>query len=172
MFLPTFSMVMYLLILSSFCEPYVRGPKLRSFLMHGPLEWSLVVRTALEMKSFGKFPEVPVTKIRVSAPVPYKNPTVSYFQHSCCRGPVASPLQPTPTPQPLPSQNQRKTKGQKLKGKVVLALFHTFWHFPHFSHFFRSFSEFFLQDVFLELRGFTTVLAQRDEKIIKKIKKN
>ena len=29
-----------------------------------------------ETKSFGYFPEVPVTKIRVSAPAPYKNPTV------------------------------------------------------------------------------------------------
>ena len=27
-------------------------------------------------KSFGYFPEVPVTKIRVSAPAPYKNPTI------------------------------------------------------------------------------------------------
>ena len=29
-----------------------------------------------ETKSFGYIPEVPVTKIRVSAPAPYKNPTV------------------------------------------------------------------------------------------------
>ena len=33
-----------------------------------------------ETKSFGYFPEVPVTKIRVSAPAPYKNPTVTKFQ--------------------------------------------------------------------------------------------
>ena len=63
---------------------------------------------------------------------------------------------------------QRKTKDQQLKGKIVSALFHTFWHFP--THF-HTFSEFFLQDFFLELRGFTTVLAQRDEKRIKEIKK-
>ena len=41
--------------------------------------------------------------------------------------------------------NQRKTKGQQLKGKIVSALFHTFWHF----------SELFLQDL---------ELVQRDEK--------
>ena len=32
-----------------------------------------------ETKIFGYFPEVPVTKIRVSAPAPYKNPTVCPF---------------------------------------------------------------------------------------------
>ena len=63
---------------------------------------------------------------------------------------------------------QRKTKGQQLKVKIVSALFHPFWHF---STHFHTFSEFFLQDDFLELRGFTTVLLQRDEKIIKKNKK-
>ena len=31
-----------------------------------------------ETKSFGYFPEVPVTKIRVLAPAPYKNPTVKF----------------------------------------------------------------------------------------------
>ena len=35
---------------------------------------------------------------------------------------------------------QRKTKGQQLKGKIVSALFHTFWHF---STLFHTFSEFF-----------------------------
>ena len=30
-------------------------------------------------KIFGYFPEVPVTKIRVSAPAPYKNPTVIFL---------------------------------------------------------------------------------------------
>ena len=33
--------------------------------------------------------------------------------------------------------HQRKTKGQQLKGKIVSALFHTFWHF---STLFQSFS--------------------------------
>ena len=56
---------------------------------------------------------------------------------------------------------QRKTKGQQLKGKIVLALFHTFWHFSTLFTLFQSFSEFFLQDFFLELRGFTAVLVQR-----------
>ena len=51
---------------------------------------------------------------------------------------------------------QRKTKGQQLKGKIVSALFHTFRHFSTFS--------------LLELRGFTTVLSQRDEKRIKEEK--
>ena len=32
-----------------------------------------------ETKSFGYFPEVPVTKIRVSAPAPYKDPTVKRY---------------------------------------------------------------------------------------------
>ena len=45
----------------------------------------------------------------------------------------------------------------------------------HFFALFQSesFSDFFLQDSFLELelRGFTTVLVQRDEKIIKENKK-
>ena len=59
-----------------------------------------------------------------------------------------------------------KTKGQ-LKDKGVSALFHTFWHF---STHFHTFSEFFLQSLFLELRGFTTVLVKRDEKRIKENK--
>ena len=140
----------------------------------------------------------------------------------------------------LEGLNQRKTKGQQLKGKIVSALFHTFWHFsigtgkrghyerglfageisriskisrfsrisrkwsesPFFSTvwgfsrnsriskfsrisrkwtflkrplfqktpfsepdstlftLFQSYSEFFLQDFFLELRGFTAVFVQ------------
>ena len=72
----------------------------------------------------------------------------------------------------LAASYQRKTKGQQLKGKIVSALFHTFWHFStHFHTFFQSFSEFFLQDFFLELRSFTTVSVQRDEKRIKENKK-
>ena len=64
---------------------------------------------------------------------------------------------------------QRKSfsRGQQLKGKILLALFHTFWQFSTHFHNFQSFSEFFLQDFFLELRRFTTVLVQGDEKIIK-----
>ena len=51
-------------------------------------------------------------------------------------------------------------------------IFALFGAFPHiFSHFIQSFSELFLQDFFLELRGFTTVLVQRDEKRIKDNKK-
>ena len=57
---------------------------------------------------------------------------------------------------PESRKNQRKTKGQQLKGKIVSALFGTF---PHTFTLFQSFSEFFLQDIFLELRGFPTVLV-------------
>ena len=66
---------------------------------------------------------------------------------------------------------QIKTKGQQLQGKIVSSLFHTFWHF---STHFRTFSEFlrvFPPGVFFELRGFTTVFVQRDEKRIKENKK-
>ena len=67
--------------------------------------------------------------------------------------------------------NQRKTKGQQPKGKIIPALFHTFSHFSTHLHTFQSFSEFFLQDFFLELSSFTTVLGQRDEKRRKENKK-
>ena len=68
--------------------------------------------------------------------------------------------------------NQRKTKGQQLKGKIVSALFSHFLALFHTVFtLFQSFSEFFLEDFFLELRGFTTVLVQRDEKRIKDNKK-
>ena len=63
------------------------------------------------------------------------------------------------------NKNQRATtKGQNGLG--------TFSHFfGHFSTHFQSFSEFFLQDIFLELRSFTTVVFQRDEKRPKEEKK-
>ena len=39
------------------------------------------------------------------------------------------------------AQTQRKTQGQQLKGKIVSALFHTFWHFStHFRTLFHTFS--------------------------------
>ena len=60
-----------------------------------------------------------------------------------------------------------KTKRQQPKGKIVLALVHTFWHFSTLSHFLREFFRYLPPGFLLELRGFTTVLAQRDEKIIK-----
>ena len=57
---------------------------------------------------------------------------------------------------------QRETQGQQLKGKIGSALFRTFWQLStHFHTFFQSFSEFFLQDILLESRGFTAVLVQR-----------
>ena len=71
---------------------------------------------------------------------------------------------------------QRKTKGQLLKGKIVPALFHTFWHFPHIFTLFQSFSELYLQDFLLDLRGFTTVLVfketKRELEIIKRKRPN
>ena len=43
----------------------------------------------------------------------------------------------------IPHKNGRETKEQQLKGKIVSALFHTFWqfstHFHTFSEFFRIF---------------------------------
>ena len=66
---------------------------------------------------------------------------------------------------------QRKIKGQLLKCKIVSALFTLFGASPHVFTLFQSFSEFYLQDFFLELRGFTTVLVQRDEKQIKENKR-
>ena len=71
---------------------------------------------------------------------------------------------------PLTTYNifQRKTKGQQLKGKIVSALFSHFWTLFHTSsEFFRIFPP----GLLLEARGFTTVLVQRDEKIIKDNKK-
>ena len=60
---------------------------------------------------------------------------------------------------------QRKTKGQQLKGKIVSALFHTFWQFSTHFHTFSGFiSEFFLHDFFLELRGFIAVLVKKNKK--------
>ena len=57
---------------------------------------------------------------------------------------------------------KEKTKGQQLKGKIVSALFHTFFgNFPHIFTLFSEFSEFFLQDFFLSVKGFTAVLVQR-----------
>ena len=64
-----------------------------------------------------------------------------------------------------PSNNQRKVEGQQLKGKIVSALFHTFWHFSTLFAFFRA----FLQD-FLRIKGFYYCLVQRDEKRIKRKK--
>ena len=59
---------------------------------------------------------------------------------------------------------QRKTKGQQLKGKIVRHFLALFGTFPHFF-------ALFLQDFFVELRGFTIVLVRRKEKIIKENKK-
>ena len=54
------------------------------------------------------------------------------------------------------------------KGKIASALFHTFLQF---STLFHTFSHFFFQDFFLGFGGFTTVLAQSDEKRPKENKK-
>ena len=50
--------------------------------------------------------------------------------------------------------NQRKTKGQQLKGKIVSALFHTFWQFSTHFHTFSEFFRIFPPRLFLRIKGF------------------
>ena len=49
---------------------------------------------------------------------------------------------------------QRKTKGQQLKGKIVSALFHTFWQFSTHFHTFSEFFRIFPPGLFLRIKGF------------------
>ena len=70
-------------------------------------------------------------------------------------------------------QTQRKTKGQQLKGKSVSApfffvFFRTFWHF---STLFRTFPKIFLQDFFLDLKGFCCCFSSKRRKDNKENKK-
>ena len=69
--------------------------------------------------------------------------------------------------------DQRKTKGKQLKGKIVSAPFHTFWHFFTHSHTFSEFFRVFPPGLFLRIKGFTftAVSVKRDEKRIKENKK-
>ena len=56
--------------------------------------------------------------------------------------------------EPLFYKTQRKTKGQQLKGKIVSALFHTFWHFSTHFHTFQSFLSDFSCRIFIRIKGF------------------
>ena len=64
--------------------------------------------------------------------------------------------------------DQRKTKGQQLKGKIVSALFHTFWHFSTLFHTFSEFFRIFPPGLFLRIKGFYCCFSS---KIIKENKK-
>ena len=67
---------------------------------------------------------------------------------------------------------KEKLKGNNLRTKSSRHFFEIFGTFPHIFTLFQSLSEFFPPGLFsLELRGFTTVLVQRDEKRIKENKK-
>ena len=67
---------------------------------------------------------------------------------------------------------QRKTKGQQLQGKVVSALFHTFWHFSAHFHTFRVFQN-FPPGLFRRIKGFRYCCSskRRQEKIKESKKK-
>ena len=54
----------------------------------------------------------------------------------------------------------RKTKGQQLKGKIALALFHTF---SHFSTLFHTFSHFFPR-TFLQIKAFFKPIKKKKTK--------
>ena len=49
--------------------------------------------------------------------------------------------------------NQRRTKGQQLNGKLVSALFHSFWHFSTHFHTFSEFFRAFPPGLSLSIRG-------------------
>ena len=72
---------------------------------------------------------------------------------------------------PFVPLNQRKIKGQQLKGQIVSALFHTFWHFSTHFHTYPEFCRIFPRGLFLRIKGFTTALVRRDKKEQKKIKR-
>ena len=73
-------------------------------------------------------------------------------------------------------ENQRKTKGQQLKGKIVSALFLTFWHFSTHFHTFSEFFKNFPPGPFLRINGvlllFQIKETKREEKIIKRKRQN
>ena len=67
--------------------------------------------------------------------------------------------------------SQRKTKGQQLKGKIVSALFHTFWHFPALFHTFSEFFRIFPPGLFLKVKGFYYSFSSKRRKENKREKK-
>ena len=70
-----------------------------------------------------------------------------------------------------PKGIKEKLKGNNYRAKSSRHFFALFGTFHTFSTLFHTFSEFFPQGFLLELRGFATVLVQRDEKRIKENKK-
>ena len=66
-------------VLVSTAEVWISAPDTQHlfFLFSGYPQLTLVLFFCRETKSLGYFPEMPVTKIMVSAPAPYKNPTVA-----------------------------------------------------------------------------------------------
>ena len=70
-----------------------------------------------------------------------------------------------------PNQNQRKTKGQQLRGKIVSALFHTYWHFSKHSHTFAEFFRTFHPGLSLRIKGFSYRFSSKRLKRTKKIKR-
>ena len=66
-------------------------------------------------------------------------------------------------------KNQRKTKGQQLKGKIVSALFHTFWHFlalfPSFLLFSSEFFRIFPPGLSLRNKGFYYCFSSKRRKV-------
>ena len=63
---------------------------------------------------------------------------------------------------------QRKTKGQQLKGKIVSALFHTFWHFSTLFHTSSEFFRIYPPGLSLRIKGFYCCFSS---KIVKENKK-
>ena len=67
--------------------------------------------------------------------------------------------------------HQRKTKEQQLKGKIVSALFHTFWHFSTLFHTLSEFFRIFPPGLFLRIKGFYCCFSSKIIKRIKEYKK-
>ena len=59
---------------------------------------------------------------------------------------------------------RRKTKGQQLKGKIVSALFHTFWQFSPHVHTFSEFFRIFPPRLFLRIKGFDCFFSSKIRK--------
>ena len=67
--------------------------------------------------------------------------------------------------------SQRKTEGQQLKGKIVSALFHTFWQFSTHFHTFSEFFRIFPPRLFLRIKGFYCCFGSKIRKENKREKK-
>ena len=62
------------------------------------------------------------------------------------------------------ANNQRKAKGQQLKGKIVSALFQTFWHSSTHFHTFSGFFRIFPPELFLWIKGFYYCFSSKRRK--------